>query len=290
MRAVWEAYPDDPDVSALYAEALMDLRPWDLWTRDGQPQEGIPELLATLEAVLARASDHPLANHLYIHAVEASPHPEKADAAADRLRGLQPGLAHLVHMPSHIDVCRGRWEQAAAANDRAIAADRAYRARRPGQGFYRLYMIHNHHMLAYAALMRGQSARAIRAIDEMASGVPEDWVRANAAFADGILAMPLEVLMRFGRWDEILATPEPPEYAPLSRALRHSARGVALAAQGRVAEAGAEQARFREARRRVPTTTTFGNNAAADLLAVAEHLLAGEVLLRQGRADEGSPS
>src|SRR4051812_11681840 len=124
MRTVWEAHPGDPDVGALFAEALMDLRPWDLWAPDGRPQPGTAEVLDTLEAVLKQAPDHPLANHLYIHAVEASPHPEKADAAADRLRDLQPGLAHLVHMPSHIDVRRGRWEQAAAANDRAIAADR----------------------------------------------------------------------------------------------------------------------------------------------------------------------
>ena len=287
MRELHKRYPEDADIGALCAESLMDLRPWDLWTIDGTAQPGTEEILATLEGVLAKSPKHPLALHLYIHAVEASPHPEKADAAADRLRDLQPGLGHMLHMPSHIDVRRGRWEAAAVANDRAIAADRRYRAQRPQQGFYRLYMIHNHHMLAYAAMMRGESARAIRAIDEMVAGVPEDWVRQNAAFADGILAMPLEVRMRFGRWDEILAAPEPPEYAPLSRALRLAARGVALAARGRVAEACAERDHFSRARERVPATTTFGNNAAADLLAVAEHLLAGEILLRQGRPDEG---
>jgi hypothetical protein len=110
MRKVWRAHPDDPDVGAFFAEALMDLRPWDQWTRDGQPQPGTDEILETLEAVLKLNANHPLANHLYVHAVEASPHPERADAAADRLRILQPGLAHMIHMPSHIDIRCGRWQ------------------------------------------------------------------------------------------------------------------------------------------------------------------------------------
>ena len=160
MRAVWKENPGDTDVGALYAEALMDLRPWDLWTHDGQPQPGTDEVLQVLEAVLAKEPDHPLALHLYIHAQEASPHPGKADAAADRLRDLQPGLAHLVHMPSHLDVRRGRWEEAERANEKAIAADEAYRKVRPNQGFYRIYMLHNRHMLAFAAVMRGESGRA----------------------------------------------------------------------------------------------------------------------------------
>ena len=134
MEAVWRDHPRDADVGALYAEALMDLRPWDLWTTDGEPQPGTEKVLDVLEAVLAIRADHPLACHLYIHAVEASPHPEKAVHAADRLRHLQPGLPHLVHMPSHIDVRLGRWKEAAEANERAIAADRAYRAIRPEPG------------------------------------------------------------------------------------------------------------------------------------------------------------
>ena len=185
MRAVREEYPDDNDVGALFAEALMDLRPWDLWTDDGRPQPGTEEVLEVLESVLAREPDHPLALHLYIHAQEASPHPGEADAAADRLRDLQPGLAHLVHMPSHIDVRRGRWAEAERANQKAIAADEAYRKVRPDQGFYRIYMLHNRHMLAFAAVMRGESGRAIRAIDAMIASVPPDWARENAALADG---------------------------------------------------------------------------------------------------------
>ena len=142
-------------------------RPWPTCARgtsgapDGTPQPGTEELLATLDAVLALDPKHPLANHLLIHAVEASPHPEKADRAADTLRDLQPGLGHLVHMPSHVDVRRGRWQEAIAANTKAIEADRRYTARAPEQGFYRLYMAHNHHMLTYGAMMTGQSALAL---------------------------------------------------------------------------------------------------------------------------------
>lgn len=287
MRQVWQAHPDDADVGALFAESLMDLRPWDLWTADGQPQPGTDEVVEVLETVLAKAADHPLALHLYIHAVEASPHPEKSDAAAERLRSLQPGLGHLVHMPSHIDVRQGRWAKAIEANSRAIEADRKYREKSPQQGFYHVYMAHNHHMLAYAAIMRGQSKLAIEAINAMAQGIPPDWVKENAAVADGFTAMPLEILVRFGRWDQVLAAPEPPPYLPIARAMRHCARGIAYAARGETDRAKAAQQAFLLARAVVPEEAVFGNNKAEDLLAVAEHLLAGEILYRQGMVEDG---
>ena len=274
MRKVWRAYPKDADVGALFAESLADLRPWDLWTPDGKPQPGTEELVATLESVLALDPRHPLAIHLMIHAVEASPHPEKADAAADALRDLQPGLGHLVHMPSHIDVRRGRWQQAIDANAKAIEADRRYRARSPEQGFYRLYMAHNHHMLTYGAMMTGQSALALRTIREMVADIPLEFFKDNA-FADGFMAMPLEVLMRFGRWDEILAEPAFPDFVPISRALQHYARAVAFAAKDDVPAAAKEQAAFLEARARVPKEATFGNNTGSDVLDVAEQLHEG---------------
>jgi tetratricopeptide (TPR) repeat protein len=286
MRTVWKAFPEDADVGALFAESLADLRPWDLWTPDGRPQPGTDELVATLESVLALDPKHPLANHLMIHAVEASPHPEKADGAADALRELQPGLGHLVHMPSHVDVRRGRWQKAIDANAKAIEADRRYRARSPNQGFYRLYMAHNHHMLTYGAMMTGQSELALKTIREMAAGIPLEFVKENS-WADGFLAMPLEVLMRFGRWDDILGEPELPGFAPISRSLRRYARAVAYAAKGDVAAAGKEQAAFLEARSRVPKEATFGNNTGSDILDVAEHLMRGEILYRSGKREEG---
>lgn len=285
MRTLARKYADDADVGALFAESLMDLRPWDLWTAEGDPQPGTEEVVAVLEGVLARSPRHPLGLHLMIHAVEASRHPEKADAAADRLRDLAPGLGHLVHMPSHIDVRRGRWQAAIVANEKAIEADDRYQQQSPRQDFYRIYMAHNHHMLCYAAMMRGQSAKSIEAIQKMAAGIPEDWLKENAPLADGFTAMPLEVLVRFGRWDEVLAAPEPAEYLPIARAMWRCARGIAFAAKGDVPAAREEQAAFLAARAAVPEEAVFGNNKAADLLAVAEQLLAGEIDYREGKTE-----
>lgn len=284
MREVWEGHNNDADIGALFAESLMDLRPWDLWTSSGSPQPGTEEVLETLERVLELDPDHPLGLHLYIHAVEASPHPERARAAADRLRYLAPGIGHLTHMPSHIDVRTGRWREAELANERAIIADRAYRAVRPHTGFFRIYMLHNEHMLAFAAMMRGNSARAIRALDESVASVPPDWLQDDslAALADGYLAMPIEGRVRFGRWDEVLRAPDFEPRFPVARAVRHMARGVALAALGRLDEARAEQEAFLETRKHVSEEAPWGNNLARDVLDVAEHMLAGEILYHAG--------
>jgi tetratricopeptide (TPR) repeat protein len=287
MREVLRRHPEDADVGALAAEALMDVHPWDLWHPDGTPQPWTGEIVATLERILARSPRHPLAAHLYIHAVEASAEPGKADAAADTLRDLMPGVGHLVHMPSHIDVRRGRWREAIVANTRAMAADHAYQARVPEQQFYRIYMAHNHHMRSFAAMMLGRSALALESVREMVAEMPADWLEQNALAADGWAAMPLEVLMRFGRWEQILAEPEPAPYLPLTRALRHYARGVAHAAQGELDAARAEQAAFERARPLVAEAAFFGNNPSRDLLGVAEAVLDGEILVRGGRTDEG---
>jgi len=287
MRAVFEKFPTDADVGALFAESLMDLRPWDLWTAERVAQPGTSEVVATLEATLTQAPQHPLALHLYIHALEASPHPEKALGPANRLRNLQPGLGHMVHMPSHIDVRMGHWANAVVANAKAIAADRRYRAQSPRQNFYRIYMAHNFHMLAFAAMMRGQSQAANIAINDMVREMPAEWIKENAPFADGFNAMPIEVLVRFGRWDDVLAAPEPPEYLPLARAMRRSSRGIAYAAKGDVANAKLEQQAFLAAQSAVPAESRIGNNASADVLAVAQHLLAGEILIRAGEVDAG---
>jgi tetratricopeptide (TPR) repeat protein len=289
MRKVWQAHPDDPDVGAFFAESLMDLRPWDQWTPDGRPQPGTEEVLATLDAVLKLNVNHPLANHLYIHAVEASPHPERADVAADRLRNLQPGLAHNVHMPSHIDIRRGRWQQAVATNLKAVDADRRYRqVAGPAKGFLPVYVAHNRHMLAYAAMMTGQRQVAVEHIRAMAAGLPEDFLKEHATVAEGFAAMPMEVLVRFGRWDEILAEPDDyPDYMPLTRAIHHAARAVAYAAKDDVASARKEQAVYLDRAKRVPDGVTFGNNTAAALLAIATHMVEGEILIREGNDDAG---
>jgi tetratricopeptide (TPR) repeat protein len=289
MRSVWKKHPRDADIGALFAEALMDLRPWDLWTNDGTPQPGTGEILQVLESVLA-LGEHPLAQHLYIHAVEASPEPGKADAAADRLRELVPGLGHLVHMPSHIDVRRGRWQQAVVANQKAIVADDEYARRAPPPGFYRIYMAHNRHMLTFAAMMQGNGRQAMSAAREMMQSFPKEWLQQMAPVVDGFVATPYHLQLRFGRWNEMLAEPEPEEFFPLARALRLYARGVALAALKRPAEARAEQKAFLAARARVPKDATFDNNTAADLLAIAEDSLEGEILYREGKSAEAFAS
>lgn len=288
MKAVRTKFPQDADIAALYAESLMNLRPWQLWSADGTPAPETPAILKALEAALTLDPKHPLANHLYIHAVEASPNPEKADQAADALRGAQPALGHLLHMPSHIDIRRGRWQEAVEANTLAIRADRKYQKTVPEQGYYRLYMAHNFHMLTFAAMMQGQSKLALDTIRDMFTDVPKGWVekKENAAIADGFVAMPLEVLKRFGKWDDILKEPEPPEIFPIARALRHSTRGVAFAAKGQVKEARAEQELFRAAAKKVPDDAQFGNNKAADLFAIADAVLEGEILFREKKTKE----
>ncbi len=285
MRQVWRRFPQNADVGALFAESMMDLRPWDLWTPAGDPQPGTDEVVATLERVLEIDPHHPLGLHLYIHAVEASPFPGKALVAADRLRDLQPGLGHLVHMPTHIDVRLGRWQEAIDSNAKAMEADRGYRTLSPEQGFYGLYMAHDNHMLAFAAMMNGQRQRAVEAIDALVSDMPEAWARNYAFIADGYMVMPLEVRLRFGMWDEILAVEEFPEYFPFARAMRHFARGVAFAAKGDTAAARAAQAEFRALQADVPEDGFLGNNRQLDLIAIGNEVLEGEILYREGRKD-----
>jgi tetratricopeptide (TPR) repeat protein len=286
MRKVWRAHPRDADVGTLFAEAMMDLRPWDLWTLDGDPQPGTPEIIETLEAVLALDSEHPGANHLYIHALEASPHPEKAEAAADRLRHLVPGAGHLVHMPAHIDLRRGHYADASAANLRAIASDEKHRALVPKDGFYHVYMAHNHQFLTYASMMEGNSAQAIQAAHAMVDGVPSDFLEAMAPIIDGYLPIVLHALVRFGRWDEVLAQPDFPEQLVISNALRHYARGIAQAALGRVDEATKERDQLATAILKVDEKAIVGNNSASDVLAIAARMLAGEIAFRSGKTDE----
>ncbi len=290
MREVWKRFSNDVDVGALFAEAMMDLRPWNQWTVEGQPNPGTEEIIATLDAVLKLNPRHPFANHLYIHAVEASPHPERADAAADRLRKLQPGLAHNVHMPSHIDIRRGRWHEAIATNAKAVQADKRYRAATGNRplGLFPMYAAHNQHMLAYAALMTGQSKLAMRYVREMIKDLPSEFVRENAALVEAFGAVPMEVMMRFGKWDDILAEPENyPDYMPFARAFHHGARAIAFAAKGDTENARKMQTIFRELVQHVPKETAVSNNTAESIIAVANHMIEGELLIAEGKLDAG---
>ena len=289
MRAVWQKYPNDPEVGVLFAEAMMDLHPWNQWTPEGQPNPGTDEVVATLEAVLALDQNHPFANHLYIHALEASPHPERASEAAERLRTLQPGLAHNVHMPSHIDIRCGRWQQAVETNLRAVAADQRYRKiAGPPKGFINVYVAHNRHMLAYAAMMTGQRALALKHIRAMVAGLPADFLKENALQAEGFGAMPMEVMVRFGMWDRILKEPDRyPDYMTSTRAFHHAARAIAYAAKGDPGSARKEQAIFLEKAKLVPKEESFGNNPATDLLALTQHMTEGEILVREDQLEAG---
>ena len=289
MREVWKKYPKDPDVGALFAEAMMNLRPWDQWTPDGKPQLGTDEIIATLDAVLKLNPNHPLANHLYIHAVEASPNPERAIAAADRLRNLQPGLAHNVHMPSHIDIRTGQWLKAVDTNAKAVEADQRYR-KIFGQpkGFLNVYIAHNRHMLAYAAMMTGQRDLAMKHIRAMVAEMPSEFLTENALQAEGNVAMPLEVMMRFGLWDDILAEPE--RYTDkmwFTCAFHHAARAIAYAAKGDAASARNAQSVFVERAKLVPKEDFVSNNSCEALLAVAIPMVEGEILIAEGKIDSG---
>jgi tetratricopeptide (TPR) repeat protein len=282
LRLVWQRHQDDADVGALFAESLLDLRPWDQWTRDGQAQPLTREIVETLEAVLAFAPRHVLANHAYIHALEASRHPERALPSANLLRTLVPGAGHLVHMPAHIDMRLGHYEAAARANERGIEADLAYVKRAGRGGFYAIYRAHNYQFLAWAEMFEGRSRAALAASREMLREIPIELVHAAPEFAESFLGTPYHVLVRFGRWDEILAEPEPAPELLATRADWHYARGIALAAQGRVEDAAFEQVAFEGAAAKVPARYLHGNNTVGAVLAVAREMLAGELDYRRG--------
>ncbi len=290
MREVWKAYPKDPDVGTLFAEAMMDLRPWDLWTKDGKPQPGTTEIVAVLEGVLRIQPDHPGALHLHIHAIEASPRPGDATASADRLRPLVPASGHLRHMPTHIDVLTGRWADASRSNEQAVEIDRAYRKISPRQDFYRFYMAHNRHMLAFASMMEGRSNVALRSVREMLAEIPESYARENAALVDGFICSPCEVMMRFGQWDAILREPAPPAHFPIATTMWHFTRGVAFAAKGQVAEAEKEREAFERARAAVPKEAVVVINPAENVLLIAKHVLDGEIAFRKGDMDRAVAS
>jgi tetratricopeptide (TPR) repeat protein len=286
MGEAWRAFPGDPDVGALYAESLMNLQPWDLWMKGGEPKGRTLEIVDVLERVLELQPDHPGANHFYIHAVEASHAPARAVPSAERLAALVPGSGHLVHMPAHIFARVGRWADASNSNEAAIAADRAYFAVAPKPEFYSLYYVHNLHFLAWSAMMEGRYEAALMAARELQRDIPEAFLRDWTHIADGFLPVTYHVLIRFGKWDAILAEPEPDDFQHTSRASRHYARGVALAALGRTAEAEAELDAFERAAANIPDDWKVGNNAAKEVMCVARHMLRGELAFREGRSDE----
>ncbi len=290
MGEVHEQFPEHDEVAVLYAEALMDLRPWDLWSLDGQPRPETPRILGLLESVLKRDPRHPGANHYYIHSVEASPMPERAEVAAERLRTLAPDSGHLVHMPSHIDVRRGRWNLAAEQNAIAMKVHDAYERRSPRQGLYRAYMFHNTHFRAYACMMAGRKDDALAAAHQMLESIPEDFYAGYAPIVDAYSSIEVECMLRFGQWDRLLNHPEPRADLPITRAMWRFGRAAAHAAKGDTKAARAEQQRFKDYAAKVPPNAMMAINPAEKVLRIADHMLEGEILFREGRVDESVKS
>lgn len=285
MGRLAEDYPEDPDAQTLYAEALMDTTPWDYWRADGEPKAVTRTVLTKLEATLERKPDHPLANHLYIHAVEAA-EPERALPSARRLAELVPGAGHLVHMPAHIYIRTGRYHEATEANQRAIAADRRYLEQVDAQGIYRLaYVPHNFHFLWATATLEGRSELAIRAAREMADMVDTELMRERGLTTlQHYWITPLYALVRFGRWDRVLDWPEPADDLVYPRAVRRYARGMALMRKGDLAAARDELARLEGLADdpRLKWVTVWDINKSRHILDIAALALRGELAVAEG--------
>jgi tetratricopeptide (TPR) repeat protein len=283
MHAVMLQYPDDLDVAVLWAEASMDLRPWDYWMPDGTPQPGTLEVVEVIESVMARSPSHPQALHLYIHAMEASDNAAAADDAADRLAPLMPAAGHMVHMPAHIYQRVGRYADAAAANERAIAADESYIAQCRAQGLYPMgYYPHNIHFLWFAASAQGRSAVAIDAARKVAVKVPDEALAAMPMLG-GFRVVPYYALTRFGQWDAMLAEPAPPASDRFLTGIWHYARGLAFIGNGNLdaAETELQQVRAIAADPRLDYPL-FSPNSAASILAIAPAVLGGELAAARG--------
>jgi tetratricopeptide (TPR) repeat protein len=287
MREVARRYPDDLDASVLFAESLMVLRPWDLWTADGKPQPGTEEIVATLERVMARAPGHPGANHYYIHAVEASPNPERALRAADTVAATMPAAGHIVHMPSHIYMRIGRYADAADTNTNAIKVDEAYIASQKPAGVYpMMYYPHNVHFFWSAASMEGRSADALAAAQSLDKQIEPAMLHQMPTME--YFAPTLELAyVRFAKWDEILALPKPPDDLPYSVGMWEHARGLALVAKGRVGEAEAAHAELVRIAAATPADRIVADNQpAAQHLRLAADVLGAEIAARRGRTDD----
>jgi tetratricopeptide (TPR) repeat protein len=287
MRDLHQRFPQDDDAAVLFAESLMDLKPWQLWHPDGTPAHGTDEIVRTLEAVLARSANHPGANHYLIHAVEASPKPDRASASAERLKTLVPGAGHLVHMPAHIQMRTGDYQATIDSNARAARADEAYVARTKADGIYpMMYYTHNLQFLSTAAGMLGQCAAAVDAADR-AAAVVAPMVGHDPA-VEYPLPWPLFARVRCERWDELLARPAPGDDTPATKAFWHYAQGVAHVAKGNREGAAASAKALAAAIARVPKDQTLNLNRAHDLLAISASVLNGHMASAQGRYVEAA--
>ena len=299
MRDVYATYPDHFDVVTLFADALLNRTPWKLWDlKTGEVAEGADTLEAkrVLERAMAQMEDqqqprHVGVLHLYIHTMEMSPTPELALKAADRIVGLVPDAGHIDHMASHIYIQCGLYQDVIRVNSMAIDADRKYLINAGPNNFYTSYRIHDYHFKAYGAMFLGQYRPAIEAAEELADTVPEDFLRIEsppmADWNEAYLTVKHHVLIRFGKWQEIIDLPLPsdPVLYSMTTAVTYYAKGVAYAATGRIEEAEAEQALFEAATGRVQETRKLFNNTCENILNVAREMLSGEIEYRKGNFD-----
>ena len=293
MRELTRQFPDDLDAATLFAQSLMDTSPWNYWNADGTPRAFTSDVVSTLESVLKRSPNHIGAIHLYIHAVEASRDPGRAEQYADRLAALAPGAGHLVHMPAHVYLRVGRYADASNANQAAAKADEAYFAGSPVEGnmMYEMgYYPHNIHFFVTSASMEGRRADALRAADEVRSKMHPEMLRdpGMGGMVQHMQLTPLYARVRFGLWDEVLAEPAPPEDLPFMRAIWHTARGLAYAATNRLEEAQQEHTAVGGLRNEPALKTTYVSsvNAASSIVAIAHEVLGGEIAAAQRRAPE----
>ena len=299
MRAVHVEHAEDPDVEALFAEAIMNRTPWALWDLEtGSVADGADtaEAIEVLEKAMRRRDErgeapHPGLLHMYIHLMEMSPHPQRALAAGDRLRDLVPDAGHLVHMPTHIDVLCGDYRSVVETNQAGIEADRKFLAEEGASNFYSLYRCHNYHFKVYGAMFLGQLRAALDAAEELISTLPEEVLKVTsppmADWLEGFVPMKQHVLIRFGRWKDIVAEPLPqnPELFCVTNATMRYAKGVACSVLGDLAAAEDEAAAFEEALAVVPDSRYVFNNRCLDVLAIAREMMHGEIEYRRGRFD-----
>jgi tetratricopeptide (TPR) repeat protein len=285
MREVAKSHPDDDDVQVIFAESLMDVNPWHLWTLDGKPAPGTEEIVSTLERVLARNAQHPGANHYLIHAVEASERPDRALPAAERLPGLMPAAGHTVHMPAHIFQRVGRYADASEANRRAVRADEAYLGKTTPPGYYPMYLGHNFGFLAYSASMLGRSAESLRAARAATKAIPPEMLDMMPGM-DFFAGEQFLVMVRFGKWKDALAEPRPPAKYPTLTALWLHARGMALASTGKTREAQAMMRELRTLASTMPADLLAGMNPASSMCRLGADAIEARIAERARRWPE----
>lgn len=290
LRELFKQFPNDPDLASLYAESIMILSPWSYYNADLTPKGGTIEAVSALEQALKVSPKHLMANHMMIHAVEASAHPEKGLTAANTLATMGLSLGHLVHMPSHIYVRTGLWDAAIRSNELAIGKDVRFFKKAPTPGTYLPYMVHNRMMLAYAACMNGSYKKAHGAMKDFFAMIPADMMKDLAPMIDGGLGTPLDVERRFGQWQNILTAPQPPEFLKITRANRYANRAIAYAATGMPDKADAEYEFFLRASRRVDEKAMVGQTPASKILDLEKKLVQGELLVLRGDLEPGLAS